>query len=274
MYSGSTLHGYSGRLMGAHQKIDRAARRQLDRLLPKDQFPDIKSILHFEGNKGPDAIKRKSPARDEPWHFMRPFDKDDTELIGLIENHHRQLVAALKKSDNVRAAFEAAWLAHAMVDGLTPAHHYPYEEKLVELCSGQGNDRRTTIVKKLIMPGSNVFHSLGNNWRMWGPKGLFTTHAAFEAGIAVMIAPLKLRPAKPSRDELAEFGSQPLADWFRSQAQDVAALRLYDEFYESGWTLPLARQVRDRLMPKLVQAVALAWYGAACEAGLIGAEQA
>ena len=65
MYSGTTLTRASGRMLGAHQKIDRLAEKQLQRLLvtPKP-FPSISSILHFEGYRGPDGIKRKSPARD------------------------------------------------------------------------------------------------------------------------------------------------------------------------------------------------------------------
>src|SRR4051812_21257739 len=137
MYSGSTLTTISGRLLGAHQKIDRVARKHLERLAPASQFPIIGSILHFEGGNGPDAIKRKSPAKDEPWHYFQPFNDKDTSILELIDGHYQLLVKALKRQDDVRASFEAAWLAHAIVDGLTPAHHYPYEEKLVELMSGQ-----------------------------------------------------------------------------------------------------------------------------------------
>lgn len=267
MYSGSTITSFSGRLIGAHQKIDRLARRNLDRVAPHCQFPDISSILHFEGRHGPDAIKRKSPAKDEPWHYIQPFDEDDTQLIELIENHYRTLVTALKDKDDTRAAFEAAWLAHAIVDGLTPAHHYPYEEKLVELSSGRGIEDRTTVGKKLIMPGETMRRQFGNNWKMWGPKGLFTTHAAFEAGIAVLMASLSPSNTHPTTDMQAEFQSQPLAKWFRSQAQAIARLRLYDAFYESGWTIPLARRIRRQLVPVLIESVALAWYGAIQEAG-------
>src|SRR5258708_2729166 len=129
MYSGSTLTAFSGRLLGAHQRIDRLAHKHLRSLLPRAHFPSVQSILHFEGRNGPDAIKRKSPARDEPWHYLRPFDPDGTQLIDLIEYHYGKLVAALKAQDDIRASFEAAWLSHAVVDGLTPAHHYPYEEE-------------------------------------------------------------------------------------------------------------------------------------------------
>ncbi len=271
MYSGSTITAFSGRLLGAHQKIDRLARRQLERLAPSCRFPSTNLILHFEGKNGPDGIKRKSPAIDEPWHYMQPFDLDDTQLIKLIEGHYAKLVDALKDADEVRASFEAAWLSHAIVDGLTPAHHYPYEEKLVELSEGADISERTTISKKIILPGSTASGQVKNNWKMWGPKGLFTTHAAFEAGIAVLIAPFRAQRGQPTPDKIAEFNAQPLAQWFRKLAQDVARLELYDLFYESGWTLPLARRVRRHLAPLLVQAVALVWYAAAVDAGLVKA---
>ncbi|HSW85701.1 MAG TPA: hypothetical protein VLF79_03790 [Candidatus Saccharimonadales bacterium] len=269
MYSGSTISAYSGRLLGAHQKIDRLAHKKLNRLIPNSQFPGVKAILHFEGQNGPDAIKRKSPAKDEPWHYMQPNNPQDTQLVNLIENHYKRLVKALRAEDKIRASFEAAWLSHAIVDGLTPAHHYPYEEKLVELRCGRGIDDRTSIGKKLIMPGVDISHLIQNNWRMWGPKGLFTTHAAFEAGVAILIAPARLCRWSLTPENIQNFKDQSIAQWFRSLAQDVANLQLYNAFYESGWTIPLARRIRQQLTPTLVQAVALAWYGAAKEAGLV-----
>jgi hypothetical protein len=266
MYSGSTLTTYSGRLLGAHQKIDRSARRQLEKLMPHSGFPKIRAILHFEGGNGPDSIKRKSPAKDEPWHYMQPYDYDDNQLLVLITAHYQALVTALRRSDTVKAAFEAAWLAHAIVDGLTPAHHFPYEEKLSELREGRDKASRTTVKAKLIMPGETISKAVKNNWRMWGPKGLFTTHSTFELGVAMLIAPMHLSRLKPKINAHTEFNEQTLPDWFRTQAQQVADLHLYDNFYKTGWTIPLARQVRKQLARKLVQSVALVWYNAEREA--------
>lgn len=253
---------FSGTLLGAHQRIDRRARQNLERLLPHSSFPRARSILHFEGHNGPDAIKRKSPAHNEPWHYLQPFDTGDTQLIELIELHYKSLIRALQRRDTVRASFEAAWLAHAVVDGLTPAHHYPYEEKLVELAEGRDISERTSIGKKLILPGKSPSKRLKNNWHMWGPKGLFITHAGFEVGVAVILLPLKLR-RPPSAERIAQFESLSIAEWYRSLAQEVARLELYDAFYQSGWTIALARRVRRELAPLLVEAVALIWYGAA-----------
>jgi hypothetical protein len=271
MYAGTTLTPASGRLLGAHQKIDRVARRHLKLLAPHCYFPTIRGILHFEGVKGPDAIKRKSPAKDEPWHYLQPFDMEDTQLITLIEGHYKQLVKALKARDTVRAGFEAAWLAHAVVDGLTPAHHYPYEERLTELRGGESISTRTTIRKKLLLPGETPALQISNNWKMWGPHGLFTTHALFEWGVAVLMAPSHLRWKAPKSDKIAAFQGQSIAQWYREVAQDVARMEFYDEYYKSGWTMSLARRVRGQLAPMLIQSVTLIWYGAAHEAGVLKA---
>lgn len=271
MYSGSTLTPASGRILGAHQKIDRVARRHLERLMPATSFPAIRAILHFEGKNGPDGIKRKSPARDEPWHYFQPFDENDTNLLALIREHYDLLAKALKKSDGVKAAFEAAWLAHAVVDGLTPAHHFPYEEKLTELRGGEGIETRTTIKKKLLLPGDTRRMRVKNNWLMWGAKGIFTTHAAFELGVATIIAPLKLGSAMPSTDDVEEFTSLKLEDWYRQRAKEIAALKLYDKFYKLGWTPVMAYRIRKQLAPAIIKAVTLTWYGAASSAGLMEA---
>ena len=92
MYAGTTLRNKSGRVIGVHQKIDRIARRNF-RMLPGvgSGFPSIKEILHFEGNNGPDGIKRKSPSVDEPWHYVDPTRPDDTELMTMILDHHHNL---------------------------------------------------------------------------------------------------------------------------------------------------------------------------------------
>ena len=134
MYSGSTLTNRSGNLAGAHQKLDRIARKSLADLLKQNtNFPATKLILHFEGKNGPDSAKIKLDGEHAPWHFFDPFDTDDSALVKLIIGHKKNLVKSLKANNLERAAFEASWMAHAIVDGLTPAHHYPFEEELEKL---------------------------------------------------------------------------------------------------------------------------------------------
>ena len=266
MYSGTTLTPlkWFDAWFGAHQKIDRVARRHLAEVFGRKSyyFPSSWQILKFEGQNGPDGIKRKSPAQDEPWHFYDPEDRDDVRLISSITEHYDNLVLALREKNQARAAFEAAWLAHAMVDGLTPAHQFPYEKELAAMRSGQGLETRNSPKEKLLMHGDTMTERVGNNWRMWGDKGLLATHLAFEWGVSVIISPLRLNRAKPTDNDLLEIRTLGIADFFHARAAAVAELKMYEAFYKSGWTPRLAKQVRRQLAPLIVQSVTLAWYGA------------
>src|SRR3954454_7661146 len=146
----------------AHQKLDRVARRHLKRALPADSFfPSIKQILHFEAEQGPDSVKLKQQNKvEQPWHFVDPFNASDTELHQQIRHHYNGLVIALKNRDEVRAGFEAAWLAHALVDGLTPAHHFPYEEELSRLRGGEGRGSRKGLVGRIYVKSDTLIGSV------------------------------------------------------------------------------------------------------------------
>ncbi len=270
MYSGSTMTKFSGRIIGAHQKIDKVARKHLGKITDTElRFPAKRDILRFEGKNGPDGIKRKSPAKDEPWHYYSPFDKSDSGLLELIREHYENLVKQLKKGSNESAAFEAAWLSHALVDGLTPAHHYPYEKELVSLRGGEPIEGRTTIFKKIVMPGQSAKDRLKNNWKMWGPKGLITTHGLFEWGIAMLIAPLGFGEAVPTDEDIETLEEVGYLELFQRAAREIAALEMYDRYYQTGWTPKLAHQVRHKLGPTIVKCVTLTWYSACIDAGVI-----
>lgn len=267
MYAGTTLRTKSGRVMGAHQRIDRIAKRHLLRVVPKRAyFPTVAEILRFEGLGGPDGIKRKSPARDEPWHFIDPSDPSDTQLIELIENHSVNLEKALLKRDQVRAAFEAAWLAHSIVDGLTPAHHYPLEAKLEELRGGEGLETRNSVKNKIVLPGETKRHMVKNNWEFWGAKGVMTTHGFFEWGFATTLASLRLESAVPSKNDLIRVKQEGIGPIFIENVRHIHSLRMYETFHKKGWTRSLARQTRLELAPTIVRTVTLAWYGASLRA--------
>ncbi len=225
-------------------------------------FPTHREITRFEGLNGPDGIKRKTPGQDEPWHYYDPLEPQDDRLVTIINDHYWDLVAALRELNHARAAFEASWLAHAIVDGLTPAHHYPYEKELVKLRGGLGIETRNTVKDKLVMPGDTVGERLGNNWKMWGDKGLLATHFAFEWGVAVLIPPLRRTLGRPDDADLVRLRQEGIGELFKHRASQVAALQMYDAFYSSGWTPKLARQVRRELLPQIINTVTLAWYGA------------
>lgn len=267
MYSGSTLRNKSGRVMGVHQRIDRRARRELKQLLGKRQyFPTASDILHFEGLNGPDGIKRKSPGQDEPWHYIDPTNHDDNALREMIKDHMRNLTNALVENNKQRASFEAAWLAHAITDGLTPAHHYPLEEKLIELRDGEGLETRNTRRKKLILPGKSRRNQLMNNWEFWGAKGVMTTHFTFEWGIATTLATARLSNTSPSSNDLVKLKNDGFIPLFDDALHRIYALKLYKEFSRAGWTRRLARETRTHLTPEIIRTVTLAWYSCAQKA--------
>ncbi len=255
--------------MGAHQKFDRVARSHLTRVTSETvDFPKISRILHFEGHKGPDAIKLKSPAKDEPWHYYSPFDDNDSGIIELIRSHYDQLVKELKEGDKERSAFEAAWLAHAVVDGLTPAHHYPYEEKVEELWQAN-RDVRDTRLKKMLPPGDTKRERAKKAWKYFGARGLLSTHLWFEFGVASILKPLSLNDALPNKDRLEEAREIGPIEIFKRAAREIAVLDMYDRYLKRGWTTKLIYDTRHKLCPTVAETVTLIWYLALVEAELV-----
>lgn len=273
----------SGRITGTHQKLDRVARRKMNVLLKKDEhFPGIKEILKFEGMQGPDGLKRKSPGVDDPMHFIEP-EHDNGELRKMILDHHYNLHRALKgnnrsyegvfddypkiksngKPDEVRAAFEAAWLAHVVTDGLTPAHHYPFQAAVEEMMSDLEYVKIFGQPIKGIMGGHNLPEMAKNNWQHWGPEGYMTKHIAFEYGVAVMASTMSgkamLSNVKLDRKDLLKMDF--IAEFYRS-LDAVHQRDIYSRFRRSGWTTELANECHDFLLPEIVRMIIIAWFTA------------
>ncbi len=255
----------------AHQKLDRVAHRHLRRIVPAGTFfPAITQILHFEGGHGPDTAKLKRQQHNaQPWHFVDPFDITDTQLHEQVTMHYQGLVRALIGGDDIRAAFEAAWLAHALVDGLTPAHHYPYEAELTRLRGGGRRDDRKGLLGRAFVQSNTVRESVLASLKLVGPGGLLTTHAMFEGGAYAIIAPLRLTSALPTRAELDRVCQEGIVAVFQQTAQEVAGFHLYDRFIAGGWTVGLNHDVRIELAPRMVRIITLAWYAASREAGQV-----
>lgn len=255
--------------LGTHQKLNRMAYRAMRRyvLLHQDElkanlmlsrFPDIKQVQHFEGINGPDGIKLKAPGQAEMPHFFQPYGDDDQPILSLLIEHENELKKALVKGNQERSAFEASWLAHALVDGLTPAHHYPYEEELEKL-RGEGGGTRNTKTKKLLIKGENRRDTLRKSWRFLGAKGLLSTHMGFEGGVAGVVLPLRTTRIMPSSLEVEFAKRHGLIEAFRVAAQSVADMELYERYYQNGWTISIARDVRDQLIPPMVKLIAISW---------------
>lgn len=248
----------SGRIIGTHQKLDKIAYKIVQKHLPENvKFPDIKTILLFEGMGGPDGLKRKSPGVDELMHFIIP-DNDDGKLMKMVEDHQYNLRRALKKGDEVRAAFEAAWMAHAVADGLTPAHHFPLEETQAELMTEKDFFRIFGVPIKGIMHGQNTLETLRHNWLYWGSNGYMSKHIGFEYGVAITLTALPGSKVMPKLSE-KDFKDIDIHDVFYGSLKTVASLDMYDKFRNNGWTTELAFETRDVLLPEIVKAIALSW---------------
>ena len=258
----------SGKLVGTHQRLDRAARSFFTKLAPEGvDFPAYKEIIYFEGMRGPDGIKRKSPGVDDPAYFILP-DHDDGKLMQMILDHQYNLRAALTSArtdgDYTRAAFEAAWLAHTICDGLTPAHHFPYEEVVSELMSDKEYFTIFGQPVKGIMRGDSFKEAARNNWHYWGKDGVMTKHIAFEYGVALVAAPMTnkaLTPKLASSElrRLKKYQNVDLKAEFYASLRRIDSLKMYDRFRKQGWTADLALESANVLLPEIVKITTIGW---------------
>jgi len=307
MFSTTTIvknSKFSGKIMGTHQKLDQAARRSLARVLPRGKyFPSEKEILHFEGSRGPDGLKRKSPGIDEPSHMMATSDLvqerdeendasssgqdssqheldaapdlaaekidhsslDERSVVTMILDHRWNLVRALKDNNQVRAAFEAAWMAHMLTDGLTPAHHFPLSQVKDELMTDKEIMRVFGQPIKGVIRGRNMLETMRNNWLFWGAGGHMSKHIAYEYGVLMIATPLSPRylEVELQPTDLQELDTKKM---FRQALGRVQKLEQYSQFLENGWTTELAMEVKEILLPEIIRAIALGWYSAVVEA--------
>lgn len=266
MYSRATPFQKADKIAGTHQKIDRAARLTLRKILSKNptfskvHFPKIDEILVFEGNGGPDGIKTKSPGKDEPWHFVEPYG-DLTPIKTYVENHLFNLSKALSEENYVRASFEAGWMAHAITDALTPAHQYPMTDKIIEI-SGKKPEERDKIIKKMFLSGKNWRERLLNNWEYIGPKGVMSSHMLYEMGVATMITSIAAKKITndPTKEEISRVLNGDFMKVFEEKIKWVADQKYYETYLEKGWTTSLARNTKSILLPEISKIVALGWF--------------
>jgi hypothetical protein len=262
MYSGTTFRHQSGNVVGVHQRINHVARRHLVHHIGHEPFfPSIKTIQHFEGRNGPDGIKMKSPSIDEPFHYISPDDGAGAPLVGMVEDHMHNLARALQDKDEIRAGFEAAWLAHTIVDGLTPAHQFPFTEAVEELWGKPHHERNSTL-DKIVIKGDNIFDTLNKNWQYWGRNGVFTSHYMFEWGVASSIVTSRFDDIGIIDDDLRRVEREGYVPFFLESVRAIDAMGTYQEFIKTGWSMYLATVSRRDMVPLIMKNVCLAWYAA------------
>ena len=253
-------------LGGTHQRLDKIARRAFSEVLSREasfrdeDFPSYKEIIHFEGYNGPDGLKWKSPGIDEPMHFIIP-DHDDGKVIKMILDHQYNLNHALKSDNRTRAAFEAAWMAHAITDGLTPAHHFPYEEAVSELMSDKEYFKIFGKPVKGIMRGNTVAQTARNNWIYLGPEGYMTKHIAFEYGAGLIASSTPMKALTPKITS-ADLDNLDLKHEFYDAFRRIVDLDMYSRYRYKGWTKALATESKAVLIPEIVRLIVLGWYSA------------
>lgn len=263
MYSGFITAKRVVPALGVHQRFDASAYRLASPYFAPGTFPGLKTVLSFEGMNGPDGIKAKAPLDKGPSHLYDP-ESGSGELPGLIKQHYSGLITEIKRQDLVRAGFEAAWLAHYLCDGLTPAHHFPLEDRVAAFTTTGSKRKRYT--QPVIVRGDTPSDAVKRSWALWGGKGLLTTHFNFEIGAAATLVGYRTR-AKLDHHALAEARAMGVQEFFAREARSIASLGMYQEFYQYGWNAKLARAVRTRIAPQTIQIIAIAWVLAYLEAG-------
>lgn len=269
MYAGFITPKRVVKSAGIHQRLDVAAYKMISHYLPAEAFPDIDAILSFEGYNGPDGLNSKIGLKPKgsdldgkdthnPSHLYDPVT-DTGDVPAHIQSHYDGLVRCLLAGDMVRGSFEAAWLAHYVGDGLTPAHHWPLEEKVAEAAQHSANSLENGDVGK-------VTAFLVKNWALWGAKGHMSTHVNFEMGIAFALLIFPIRATFTDAD-LASARQLGPVDYFKAEAREVAGLELYQRFYKEGWNNDIASTVKKVLAPQTARTIGIIWLLALLEAG-------
>jgi len=243
MNSGFVSHLSRGKFLnsiGTHQKFDRTAFDLLKGKIEKGKFPVRSMILKFEGSGGPDGLKFKGNYSTD--HLWDPVNKIG-HLPDWIEVHYKNLVAALKAGDEAKAAFEAGFMAHYLTDSLTPAHHLSHKFILEEY---EGKKYR-------------------KRWKVYGHKGLLSSHVAFEAGIssAIMFTSIKV---KFDEDLFNSIQAHGIREVVLSESLAISKHKMYETYLEKGWSSKLAKTIKATTVKRIPQLISAAWASAYQEA--------
>lgn len=243
MNSGFITHLTKGRLLnsvGTHQKFDRTAYGLIKHKIESGKFPSRAQIINFEGSGGPDGLKFKGNYTTD--HMWDPVNKIG-QLPTWIEIHYNNLVKALRDDDIVKAAFEAGFMAHYLTDSLTPAHHLSHKFILEEY---EGKKHR-------------------KRWKIYGHKGILSTHVAFESGIssAIFFNPIKVEFDAKLFSRIKKDG---IKDVVMHESLAISKLNIYDQYLRRGWNTKLVKVIKATVVKRIPQLIAATWLAAYQEA--------
>ena len=257
MYSGFISSRRSVDWIGAHQKFNKIAYNMAVPYINVSRFPEIKTIIHFEGYNGPDGLKTKSAGHNEPGHFYNPAENHGS-VVDHIENHYDSLIKALELNDRIKAGFEASWLAHSITDGLTPAHHYTPMEGAMKQRSISQKQGASAARNKMLVKGENRRDTIKQSIKLIGGKGMLTSHVHFEMGVAAAVLTSTTR-GYLDKSVIREANAIGPITFFKVKAREIDKLSLYEQFLQYGWTLSLARKTRRVMTPIISQCIAVLW---------------
>lgn len=243
MNSGFITHITKGRLLnsvGTHQKFDRTAYGLIKNKLQPNKFPTRSQIINFEGSGGPDGLKFKGNYTTD--HMWDPVNKIG-QLPIWIEIHYKNLVKALRDEDIAKASFEAGFMAHYLTDSLTPAHHLSHKFILEEY---EGKKHR-------------------KRWKIYGHKGILSSHVAFESGIssAIFFTPIKVDFDEKLLGRIKKDGIKTVV---MHESLAISKHNIYDQFLKKGWSARLAKVVKATVVKRIPQLISAAWLAAYEEA--------
>jgi hypothetical protein len=234
--------------------------KKLRKALPDDFFPTLNNILKFEGKHGPDGQKFQENVCEQE-HFLDTADPLSSPMMEHVWIHYDKLVKSLSAHDVQQSAYHAAWLAHGLVDGLTPAHHVPYPEMVKTLT--EHHQSRDTYHDRLYVKGENFFDTLRRTYKFMGPKGLLMKHTLFECGAAIS---MQFFQAKNTQIMRSAGSRVSLPAFYAKSVEKVARLNMYFRFETSGFNASLVIDSRRTLGPTMVEVISTFWYHAAQEA--------
>jgi hypothetical protein len=243
MNSGFITHLTKGRLLnsvGTHQKFDRTAYSLLQKKVESSKFPSKAQIINFEGSGGPDGLKFKGNYTTD--HMWDPVNKIG-QLPTWIEIHYKNLVKALKEDDIVKASFEAGFMAHYLTDSLTPAHHLSHKFILEEY---EGKKYR-------------------KRWKIYGHKGILSSHVAFETGIssAIFFTPIKVVFDEKLHKRIRKDGIKKVV---MQESLAISKHNIYEQYLQKGWNARLAKTIKATVVKRIPQLISAAWLSAYEEA--------